>query len=79
VAAGLPESASPTGRKTTPTGGARLSAAERRGRLIWAERGKWAGGRKKREREVGWAGLGRERFPGPWEEKEKKRRGIGPG
>ena len=32
AAAGLPESASPTGRKTTPTGGARLSAAEGRGR-----------------------------------------------
>ena len=65
VAAGLPESASPTGRKTTPTGGARLSAAEGRGRRSGPKeesglvegRSLGRGRRKKeREREVGWAG-----------------------
>ena len=63
AAAGLPESASPTGRKTTPTGGARLSVVEGRGRRSGpreesgpAEGRSLGRGRRKRKGEGG--GLG---------------------
>ena len=73
----LLESVPNTGRKTTPTGGSRLSVADRgEGEADWAKRGKWAGRaswagvekKKKgrgREREVlGWAGKRKERVKG---------------
>ena len=59
----------PRGRKTTPTDGARLSAAERRGRTAprWAgNRRSWAGGRKTGPGENGLKG-------------KKKKRGKGEG